>query len=290
MKRILLCAAVMATFASMNAQTYNFFDPRDCDSDGWLWFDSQAKLDKYCGDWGDYKIILSGAQYEDSEGQYRDCELDPTIFGYNTKGYQYVTDADGNEIEPLERAAGTWTGAIITPQAKSYGAQNGGGIILHLPDLAEFSVAMSSENRLRQMVLMGSKETGEVERIDLGIVTGYAFPFTSMTDLCQYTWANLQTKMNQNTGLTLASPKGVPVTAGLFNDMSTDVLIQGVKVFTYTQTEYPPFDDSAVNEISADDANAPVEYFNLQGMKVTNPESGIFVRRQGSKTSKVVIK
>lgn len=290
MKKFLLSVAAVAAVMSANAQTYNFFDPRDCDADGWLWFDTQAKLDKYCGDWGDYKIILSGAQYEDSEGQYRECELNPTIFGYNTEGYQYVTDADGNNIEPLQRAAGTWTGAIITPRAKSYGAVDGGGILLHLPDCAEFSVAMSSESPIYQMTLMGSKEAGDVERIDLGVVSGFMRPFFTLTKLCQYTWANMQNQKNANTDLTLASPKGVPVTAGLFNDMTADVLIQGIKVFTYTQTEYPPYDDSAVAEIGADDANASVEYFNLQGMKVANPENGLFIRRQGSKTSKVIMK
>ena len=37
------------------------------------------------------------------------------------------------------------------------------------------------------------------------------------------------------------------------------------------------------------DANAPVEYYNLQGVKVENPENGIFIRKQGSKTTKVVL-
>lgn len=35
------------------------------------------------------------------------------------------------------------------------------------------------------------------------------------------------------------------------------------------------------------DANAPVEYFNLQGIRVANPENGVFIRRQGTTTSKV---
>ncbi len=37
------------------------------------------------------------------------------------------------------------------------------------------------------------------------------------------------------------------------------------------------------------DANAPVEYYNLQGVKVANPESGLFIKKQGSKTTKVVL-
>ena len=36
------------------------------------------------------------------------------------------------------------------------------------------------------------------------------------------------------------------------------------------------------------DANAPVEYFNLQGIKVAEPENGLFIKRQGSKVTKVI--
>lgn len=46
---------------------------------------------------------------------------------------------------------------------------------------------------------------------------------------------------------------------------------------------------TAVKDINIDDENAPVEYFNLQGVRVENPENGIFIRRQGSKTSKVAL-
>ncbi|MCM1066260.1 MAG: M6 family metalloprotease domain-containing protein [Muribaculaceae bacterium] len=38
------------------------------------------------------------------------------------------------------------------------------------------------------------------------------------------------------------------------------------------------------------DADAPVEYFNLQGVKVENPTTGLYIRRQGSKVSKVLVK
>lgn len=38
------------------------------------------------------------------------------------------------------------------------------------------------------------------------------------------------------------------------------------------------------------DANAPVEYYNLNGVRVANPENGVFIRRQGNKVSKVVVK
>lgn len=37
------------------------------------------------------------------------------------------------------------------------------------------------------------------------------------------------------------------------------------------------------------DSNASVEYFNLQGIRVDNPENGIFIRRQGTEVSKVIL-
>ena len=39
----------------------------------------------------------------------------------------------------------------------------------------------------------------------------------------------------------------------------------------------------------AADVLAPVEYFNLQGVKVQNAENGIFIRKQGDKAEKVVL-
>ncbi len=36
--------------------------------------------------------------------------------------------------------------------------------------------------------------------------------------------------------------------------------------------------------------NAPVEYFNMQGVRVANPSAGVYIRRQGSEVTKVVVK
>ncbi len=46
-----------------------------------------------------------------------------------------------------------------------------------------------------------------------------------------------------------------------------------------------------INKVAVDnDANAPVEYYNLQGVKVVNPSNGVFIKVQGNKTEKVYIK
>lgn len=46
---------------------------------------------------------------------------------------------------------------------------------------------------------------------------------------------------------------------------------------------------TGVEEVFGNDENAPVEYFNLQGVKVTNPEKGLYIKRQGNKTVKVIL-
>lgn len=45
---------------------------------------------------------------------------------------------------------------------------------------------------------------------------------------------------------------------------------------------------SAINEISVDE-NAPVEYYNVQGIRVANPGSGLYIVKQGNKVAKQLI-
>ena len=47
---------------------------------------------------------------------------------------------------------------------------------------------------------------------------------------------------------------------------------------------------TSIEEVDATSNNAPVEYFNLQGVRVSNPENGLFIRRQGNKVEKVIVK
>lgn len=49
---------------------------------------------------------------------------------------------------------------------------------------------------------------------------------------------------------------------------------------------------SAVENIFTEsaDADAPVEYFNIQGMRVANPANGVYIKKQGNKVSKVHIR
>ena len=46
---------------------------------------------------------------------------------------------------------------------------------------------------------------------------------------------------------------------------------------------------AGVNDVVADDVNAPVVYYNLQGMQISNPEAGqLVIKKQGKSAKKVL--
>ena len=59
-------------------------------------------------------------------------------------------------------------------------------------------------------------------------------------------------------------------------------------VLNCTKNEVNDYVGASVEGIM--DANAPVEYYNLNGQKVSDPSNGIFIRRQGAKAEKLIIR
>lgn len=53
-----------------------------------------------------------------------------------------------------------------------------------------------------------------------------------------------------------------------------------------------PLHDAGINDVieNVTDANAPVEYFNIQGQRVDANTPGLYIRRQGAKAEKVIVK
>lgn len=109
--------------------------------------------------------------------------------------------------------------------------------------------------------------------------------------LCNSSWSTLHS--NDEASATNNADGSVtmvfPITASditAINDKSELIINTDSNILSV----YIPDEESGINAIEAADSDAPVEYFNLQGIRVENPENGIFVRRQGSKVSKVVIR
>lgn len=237
MKKFLLSIAAVAACMGASAQaTYNYFDAVDVDANGWLWFDSQAKIDKYVGFGNKYKIQLQSATFEDADGQYAEPFGDPEAMGWNAAG-----ELGG---EGAKKGAIVLPGGSITNGSDS---PNGGGILLQLPDCAEFDLFLSTSDAPICVGLSGAK--GWVEAIDCAVIQTYLkmgiFLNLPLSSDAQFEWNNIQDKSNANTGLTLASPVGEKVTGMVRNNIKRDLYVQGIKVLTYTET-------SAISDIIAD--------------------------------------
>ncbi len=66
-----------------------------------------------------------------------------------------------------------------------------------------------------------------------------------------------------------------------------------VKLYQYVPGQLAAQYTFSLTTTGAEDAvienEAPVEYYNLQGIKVVNPSNGIFIKKQGNKVSKVLL-
>ncbi len=84
------------------------------------------------------------------------------------------------------------------------------------------------------------------------------------------------------TGDFLQAIPGTTYKVKLFTQGGTS-LSSDVKTFTVGNS-------TAIDDIDADTNAGPVEYFNLQGVRVENPSQGLYIRRQGDKAEKVYIR
>lgn len=69
---------------------------------------------------------------------------------------------------------------------------------------------------------------------------------------------------------------------------SKEAVAQGTRSESWKWHTMGAGSGAGVENVATDFSNAPVEYFNLQGVRVNNPENGIFICRQGNKVTKVV--
>lgn len=67
----------------------------------------------------------------------------------------------------------------------------------------------------------------------------------------------------------------------------TNAKLPDVFIYTNLMDAYT----AGIDDVQIDvDYNAPVEYYNLQGIRIDNPENGVYIRRQGNAVTKVLVK
>lgn len=250
MKKQLLIASLCLAAMSMNVSAQvSWFDPEDVDENGWLWFDSQEKIDKYVGFDGK-KILLVPASYENEDGENPEPFASPTVKGAGSDGVLASEDC--------------YTGAIVLVESNGINAQTGGAIMMQLPSCLDMAVCLSSEAQMLTALTGGA---GQLEIIDLAMIKGKcAAPFVRLSWEGQYVYSGMAEEENAQTGLKLYSDK--PVTACFRNSNKYPLYIHGIKVMVKgdpTGIITPEMDDTDKN------------YYNLLGHPVRNLTPGIYI-------------
>ena len=225
MKKLYFMMALILCAMSATAQNYNLFSASDIDKDGWLWFDTQAKVDKYVGtcDEDNYKADPNGKKiqmiFADQVPAYPPTTVDPDAIGYGK----------GGEL----KAEGYKKGAIILAPASAIGATNGGGILIMMPSCSELSINVSCEGKVTCRLLSSADINATFG--NYGVRQAYILGFKNFAGAGNTTVKGLETLTNGNDQITIKSDK--PVYAYLQNTTKGEVYIHGIRVITTTKNE-----------------------------------------------------
>lgn len=131
--------------------------------------------------------------------------------------------------------------------------------------------------------------------LEVSRISGYD-PFSMISDGCQRfekTGHNNSGNPTQNSHLFLVtakyatSPLSIKV-SDQYGSVYTQVMERpkGFSIDRYT----PQNEQSAIFDIDSDSYSYPPEFYNINGIKVSRPEKGLYVMRLGTKTKKVFIR
>lgn len=225
MKKFYFMMALILCAMSATAQNYNLFSASDIDKDGWLWFDTQAKVEKYVGicDEENYKADPNGKKiqmiYADQVPAYPQTTVDPDAIGYGK----------GGEL----KAEGYKKGAIILPAASAIGATNGGGILIMMPSCSELSINVSCEGKVTCRLLSSADINATFGKY--GVRQAYILGFKNFAGAGNTTVKGLESLTSGNDEITIKSDK--PVYAYFQNTTKGEVYIHGIRVITTTKNE-----------------------------------------------------
>ena len=278
MKKIFTLALALCGFTMAQAQ-YNLFNAADVDEDGWLWLNTQEKIDKYVGviDEDNYTVDPNGKviqmAYANITPDYPATVADPEAYGVDKKG-KYFTDEEANKDEIIKG------GIILASASGILGNTNGGCLVLNLPSCSSIGLYLSSEGSVFGRTLKltaghaidnddstsGNPWTGSTKAI---YVQAGPFTVNSICDKGQYKWETAATDNNSyNEGVTFESDG--PVYFCLQNCRNRPVYVHAIKVTT------PKQESAGISDVAT--GKAPAVWHNLAGMQVKDPSNGIFIK------------
>lgn len=300
----------LAVALGAQAQEYNLF--YDVDEDGWLWFDSQEKIDKYVGlcNEDNYCVDPNGKPiqlvYADINPDYPATTADPDFIGVGADGEDFGTD-------------GYLTGAIVLPGSSGLMATNGGGFVVCMPSCASYSICLSSGSSV-QCRMLGSRDANasfseintNAEKFGNGYYRNLAayIMFNNLCDAGIFTWSGIETLKGGSAASNDADIlKGdQPVYAYFQNCRNQEVYIHGIRVTTPTNSTL------SVSDVTTKQQNriffegnrvvlnepADIKVYSADGllmnaathadrMDLSNMPKGIYIVKAGDATRKLAV-
>lgn len=288
-----LFIACFALFTVASAQQYNLFDPADVDADGWIWFDTQAKIDKYIGQAGE------NGSY-DPNGKM--IQLVDAVHGLDYISCEASADLVGAGTDGLIGGPGARTGGIKVVPSSGLTATDGGCVVIGMPSCVAFNVAFSSENRIFLRFLgTTSVDTrfAEYNVIDAKHASGLANPLSSAG---QAKWENME-NLTGSIAPYLEIKSSSPI-YGMIQNMRSEFYIHGMKILTSTPTSIDSqktassisFDGKAVSLASSANINVYTVAGGLvaseyaASMDLSNLPKGFYIVKADQETIKVSIR
>lgn len=291
MRKITQLAIALVVLVATNAQAqeYNLFSASDVDANGWLWFDTQAKIDKYVGniDETNYKVDANGkliqTVYADQMPDYPASEVSPEFVGAGTDG---ETGSEGSR-----------TGAIMLQPSSASMTANGGGFVVCMPSCTTFSICLSSNSKIMGRILATKNVAADMGQAspttDLTASTGWKIVNASYMTIFKTlgrgikTWTGIEDLDNGTDEVTIKSDEPIYV---WFQSATHDtVYIHGIKV---TTTKAVNTDISALtSKVSSD----KTEVYSIDGSRMADGvdehslRKGVYIFRTKKGTRKVAV-
>lgn len=218
MKKIFTSVFLSLGVFSLGYAQANLFDAADVDADGWIWFDTQAKIDKYIGlaDNENYKYDENGKLIQlvsANFGEYIDSEASADFIGAGT--------------DKVLEGEGAKKGAIKLADASAAMSMDGGGFAVKMPSCTSFNIMLSSDGRVMCRML-GTTETGKLFGDYTVASAKYGSVFGNIA-AGQFTWADIQS-ITAGVGATFKLESESTMYAYFQSLTKNSVFIHGLKV------------------------------------------------------------
>lgn len=285
--------------AQAQANSYPF-NEADLDANGWLWFDTPEKIEKYVGVSEDGKIDPNGKIFQMVSTESASDVKPP----FNKT---FASDTISGFGDPHNQGSDIRKGAIVLHKATQSGKYNdGGAVLINLPSCKTMSMVLSCQSSAH-LYLSGTNDAA-ADTSAYSIVyqpSAAIFPpgFFNALFVCNiHLWEGLQTFNNEGaTDFTLAS--AAPVYAMLQVAGLTPVYLHGVRI---TTEETTGIENATAEDIRFDgqklslDQTTNIKVYNSNGILVTSAVSnsidmsnlakGIYLVKAGNKTQKIAIR